>query len=131
MIELFLTKIAFAFLDKAALGSSLSVVLKAYEIYSVFDAIADSIDCVRSANDCRELNVCGLQVVSDPVAKHGVDYLVGVGKDVFVVDKTTSGLYIASALVPAFRVPSTSGLVVRDHRRYRRDHRVDHRADRR
>lgn len=132
MIEVFLTKIAFTILEKAALGSSLSILFKAYEVYSVFDTVVDAVDCVQSANDCRELKVCSLQVVSDPVAKHGVDYLVGVGKDMFVVDRTTSGLYIASALVPAFRVPyNASGLVVRDHRRYRRDHRVDHRADRR
>ncbi len=106
MIEAsFLTKITFAILEKAVLGCLLTTAVG--------------------------LNVCGLQVVSGPVVKHSVDYLVSVGKDTFVVDRTNSGLYIASTLVPAFRLPSASGLVVRDHRRYGRDHRVDHRADQR
>lgn len=103
LIEAFLAKIAGAVFKKAMIGGLLKTVATAYEIYSVFDAVSDAVDCVDSANDCADLGVCGVHVASGPLSDVVAERLIGVGSERFLVEQTPSGVYVASSLVPAFR----------------------------
>ncbi|MBI3876549.1 MAG: hypothetical protein HY300_11480 [Verrucomicrobia bacterium] len=104
-VESFLVKIATAVFKKAAMGAALAKAASVYEIYSTIDSITDFAHCVHSTNDCNELAVCGLQVISDPLVDHTIQELVGAGSHSFVVEETTSGIYIVSRLAPTFAVP--------------------------
>jgi hypothetical protein len=106
LIEAFLTKIATAVFTKAILPQGLAVLAGAYEIYSLVEDIAGMANCVDSANDCAELGVCALHVASGPLSDVVASRLLEVGCHTFTVDKTRSGIYIASTLVRPFRIPS-------------------------
>lgn len=102
LIEALLSKIAFAVFKKAAILGPLKWLAGAYEIYSVIDSVLDLADCIETANDCNELSVCGLKVVSDPLSSAVIDRLIHIGSHSFEVERTDSGLYLASSLTPRF-----------------------------
>lgn len=102
-IESFLTKIVAILFKKAAIAGGLKALATAVEVYSVFDTLHDLATCVDSTNDCADLGLCAVNVISDPMSDAVIERLTGVGSERFVVEKTQSGLYIASSLVPAFR----------------------------
>ena len=104
MIEAFLTKIAAAIFKKALIGSVLKTLASAYSIYSAVDTIVDVADCLDSANDCSDLGVCGLHVVSPVLTEVAMDRLLEVGSHSFTVEKTSSGIYVASQVTPSFKV---------------------------
>jgi len=108
MLESFLVKIAAAVFKKAVIAAGLKSAATAYEIYSVVDAISDISDCVETTNDCYALDVSGVNVVSDYLSQAAVDRLLDVGGHSFTVEKTASGIYLASRVVPTFRVSSVS-----------------------
>ena len=101
MIEALLIKIAAAVFKKAAF-SGLAAAATAYEIYSIFDTISDASDCIETVNDCSELGVCGIQVVSESVAEPMLNRLVNIGNTTFEVSKSSSGIYVASSLTKRF-----------------------------
>lgn len=104
-IESFLIKIAAAVFKKAAAGSALAKVGSAYQIYSAVDSITDFAHCIHSTNDCRDLLVCGLQVISDPLVDHAIEQLLGAKSHSFTVEETPSGIYVVNRFVSTFRAP--------------------------
>lgn len=102
MIELFLGKIVATLLKKVAVGGLIKAAASAYEIYSIFDTLSDFSDCLQSTNNCNQLSVSGVQVISDPLVGAAIDKLITVGSTTFEVQRTKSGLYVASSLVPKF-----------------------------
>ena len=102
LIEGFLSKVALAVL-KNGIGSIAPLGLKAFEIYSAFEVADDFSNCIMSTNDCDELGVCALKVISDPLEQYCVDHLVEMGSETFHLENTPSGLYIASKASGTFR----------------------------
>jgi len=102
IIEGLLAKIAAAVFKKAAIGTALKWLAPAIEIYSIFDTLTDFADCVETSNDCHDMSVCGLHVVSDPLTDIAIDRLLTVGNTTFEVQQTSSGLYVANSLTPRF-----------------------------
>ena len=104
MIEGLLAKIVAAIFKKAAVCTALKAVATAVEVYSVFDVLADLHDYIQTTNDCHDLSVCGLQVVSGPLSEQVVDRLLNLGNHCFVVERSKNGLYVASSLTPRFHL---------------------------
>lgn len=104
MIETFFVKIASAVFKKALLSSAPKSLASTYEINSVFDRLKDILDCLESINDCNDLGVCALRVFSDPLSEAAVDSLLELKSQTFTVEKTSSGIYIASQIIPSFSV---------------------------
>lgn len=104
MIETLLLKIASFVFKEALLAPFFQAVATAYEIYSIFDTLIDISDCVNTTNDCKELGVVGLQLISNPLTESTVNSLVNINNHSYQVEKTSSGIYIASSLVPTFKV---------------------------
>ncbi len=104
MIESLLVKIASFVFKKAILAPLFKAVSTAYEIYSVFNTLYDFRDCIQTTNDCRELCIYGLKLISDPLTDAILNSLVNIGSHKYQVEKTSSGIYIASSLVPIFKV---------------------------
>ncbi|MBI9065478.1 MAG: hypothetical protein JEZ14_26065 [Marinilabiliaceae bacterium] len=98
-------KIASTIFKKVLIGKA-AALASAYEIYSIFDTISDTSDLVESINDCNELSVSELKVVSDVMSDSLVDQLIRVGSTNFEVQKTKSGIYIASNVVRRFPADS-------------------------
>ncbi len=108
MIESLLAKIAAAVFKSAAIGSVVSKAAAAYEMYTLFDGLSETGDCVYTTNDCDALETYGVTVLSDHVGDTVADKLIQINNHSFTVEKTKSGIYIASSLTPRF---STSSLV--------------------
>lgn len=104
MIESFLVKIASAVFKKALIWGGLKSAAIAYEIYSVVDAVSDVSNCVDTVNDCSALDVSDVHVVSNYLSQTAIDRLLNIGSHSFTVEKTASGIYLASKIVPTFRV---------------------------
>lgn len=102
MIESFLAKIFVLILKKSSAIVVSRLAISAIEIYSTFQAVMGLVDCIESVNDCQELSVCGLKVVSPPMTETIVNQLIKVGNTTFDVRRTESGIYLASSLVPEF-----------------------------
>ena len=99
-LKAFLSKIA-----KVVVGKSILIyVAKAFEIYSVFEAVSDAIGYIRAKSNCPELGKFGIAVVSDFLGNSAAEALLDIGSDRFTVEKTASGIYIASKVIPTFSV---------------------------
>ena len=103
LIESFLTKIAVSVFQQALINAELPVISKAVEIYSTFRNAVGLVNQIRSINSSGTLRVSGLEVLSDKLANTTADFLIKLGKETFAVDKTGSGIYIASDIKPTFR----------------------------
>lgn len=110
LIESFLTKIAIAIFKQALVSAEIPVISKAVEIYSVFQNAVGLANQIKSINSSNPLQVFNLEVLSDKLAAPTADFLYKLGKETFAVDKTSSGVYIASNFKPAFRVPELNSL---------------------
>jgi hypothetical protein len=106
MIEALLTKIASVIFKKVLAHSGFKALAAAYEIYSVIDTISDLSDCVETTNDCSDLAVFGIEVISNPLTELAYHKLVEIGSHTYYVEKTSSGIYIASNLIPEFKASS-------------------------
>lgn len=102
MLESFLIKIASLVFKKAAIGGVLASAAAAYEIYSVIDTISDVTNSVDTVNDCSELAVYGVEVATNRLTDEAFDKIVKFNNHSFSVNKTKSGIYIASSMLPKF-----------------------------
>ena len=98
-IEFLLSKIAIAIFNKAVIAPSIA---KPFMVFSAFELYADIANCVQTSNDCNELRVCGLKVVSNRLPDAIIDRLISVGNESFEVTPTASGLFVASRFSPPF-----------------------------
>ena len=106
MLEALLVKIAGAVFKKALAGVAGKVAAaatSAIQVYSTVETVLDTYHCVRTCNDCHDLGVCGVRVLSDPLSDEAIERVVGLGRHSFVVRRASSGIYIASRLGPQYR----------------------------
>jgi len=76
----------------------------------VFSSVIELVDSIRSINDCADLAIHGLKVTSDVMASSIAAQLLEVGSSTFVVERTKSGVYIASDVTKAFQVDQINSL---------------------
>lgn len=108
-MEGFLSKIALALFSQALQGSGLSVISDAYHIYSSFSSHSSWSRLIASGQ-CGALNAAVSNIASDYIAEDIVKKAVAIGSDSFVVERTSSGVYIAqSSLVGSFRASGQLG----------------------
>jgi hypothetical protein len=110
VIESFLTKIAAALFKQALIGAQIPILSKAIEIYSVFQNATGLVNQIKSINSSNSLQVFNFEVLSDKLATPTAEFLYKLGSETFAVEKTTSGVYIASNSQPVFRAPELNNL---------------------
>jgi hypothetical protein len=110
LIESFLTKIAVAVFKQVLIGAQIPLLSKAIEIYSVFENTVGLANQIKSINSSNSLQVFNLEVLSDKLAAPTAEFLYKLGSETLAVEKTTSGVYIASNSQPAFRAPELNTL---------------------
>lgn len=98
-VELLLSKIVFSIFNKAVLAPALG---KLFQVISLIEACVDLYHCIETTNNCEELGVVGLKVVSDQLPEIAYDNLMNIGTEKFSVQRTPGGIYVASKLVPVF-----------------------------
>lgn len=106
MIKSFFNKIIGSVFKKAIKGTLLGPLSTFYDIYAFFDLLNDVDDALNSVNTCSELAVAGLEVTSDLLASSTVNRLVSLGNESFHVEKTQSGIYVASKSLNEYKLPS-------------------------
>lgn len=106
MLESLLFKIASAIFKKVALGGLIKTAAAAYEIYSVIDAVSDISYTVDTVNDCSDLSVFGVKVASNSLSEVAFNKIIQLNSHSFQVEKTKSGIYIASSMLPRFAANS-------------------------
>ncbi|MBN1971556.1 MAG: hypothetical protein JW870_19485 [Candidatus Delongbacteria bacterium] len=104
MLESFLIKIVATLLKKAIAAPIIKTIANAFHVYTVIDTANDLINCIETTNSCNDLGVCGVKVVAENLAEAAFDKIVKVGNDSFTVEKTKSGIYVASRYVPKFEI---------------------------
>jgi hypothetical protein len=109
--ETFLTKIALTVLKSALMHAGVSVASSAIDIHSVFHPSGVSGSRVAATSTCGLLDVYGLEIVSDVMATTAAEVLLRLGQSMFVVDRTDSGVYVASDVAPTFRAPAELALL--------------------
>ena len=104
MLSWLFTKIAGAVLGNAFAGA-LAAGSSAYELYSLFETYSGCDNVVTADAGCDELNVHGVKVISEELTGQAIDLLLQNSTQRFNVEKTGSGIYIASKLIEPFKVP--------------------------
>lgn len=107
LVEGFLTKIAGAVLKKAA-GSLIPSLSNCIGIYSAIDSANEINKIISSINDSNALKVNSLNVASGILTDLAFDKLISSNRHSFNVEKTSSGIYIVSDIVPSFKVNNLS-----------------------
>jgi len=99
-IESFIIAIVAAIAKKAAANAGHKGIVRTIEICSVFNAITGSFSEIESISDCRTWGIRGVRVLSGQLKQKAADALVGYGRETFAVTQSSSGISIASHIVP-------------------------------
>ncbi len=67
-----------------------------FTIWSYFELAHGLHNVVETTNNCNELSVSGLKLLSDPLSDAVAESLIRIGNESFKVSKSSSGIYVAS-----------------------------------